>query len=122
MPIERDKKTPIPDPETDAKRVGSGPSKRPAAGPGGKVSAYILAYNEEDKIRDALASVLDWADEVVVADSFSTDGPVRIAREMGARVVSVAFEGFGRLRNDAVAATRFPWVFSLDADERCTPE
>lgn len=86
-----------------------------------KLSAYIIAYNEAEKIEQAVASVL-WADEVVVADSFSTDDTVAIAERMGARVVQIPFQGFGDLRNKAVAACTHEWIFSLDSDERCTPE
>jgi glycosyltransferase involved in cell wall biosynthesis len=84
-----------------------------------KISAYILTYNEAEKIEAAVASVL-WADEVVVVDSFSTDRTAEIATSLGARVVQIEFEGFGDLRNKAVAACRHDWIFSLDADERCT--
>jgi len=86
-----------------------------------KVSAYIIAFNEADKIADAVKSVA-WADEVLVLDSHSTDGTASIAAEHGAEVRQLAFSGFGKLRNDAIAACRYEWVFSLDADERCTPE
>jgi glycosyltransferase involved in cell wall biosynthesis len=86
-----------------------------------KVSAYIIAYNEVGKIADAVNSVL-WADEIIVADSHSTDGTDRIARELGARVVQIPFDGFGHLRNRAIEACTHEWIFSLDADERCTPE
>ena len=86
-----------------------------------RVSAYILAYNEEEKIRSAINSVL-WADEIVLADSHSTDRTAAIAGEMGARVVQIDFRGFGDLRNRAMTACRHDWIFSLDADERCTPE
>jgi glycosyltransferase involved in cell wall biosynthesis len=85
------------------------------------VSVYILSRNEELKIGPALESV-SWAAEVVVVDSSSTDRTVEIARARGARVVQVEFSGFGELRNAAVASTTQPWVFSLDSDERCTPE
>jgi glycosyltransferase involved in cell wall biosynthesis len=85
-----------------------------------EISVYILTYNEEKKIGDAIKSVL-WADEVVVADSDSTDLTVPIARDLGARVVNIPFEGFGKLRNSAISACRHEWIFSLDADERCTP-
>lgn len=84
------------------------------------LTVYIIAYNEADKIKDALESV-SWADEVVVADSFSTDDTARIARDHGARVIQIPFNGFGRLRNEAMAACTHDWIFSLDADERCTP-
>jgi glycosyltransferase involved in cell wall biosynthesis len=84
-----------------------------------KISAYIIAYNEAAKIEAAVGSVL-WADEVVVADSNSTDATASLAAAMGARVVQVPFIGFGELRNRAVEACSHEWVFSLDSDERCT--
>lgn len=86
-----------------------------------KLSAYIIAYNEAGKIADAVNSVL-WADEVIVADSHSTDGTDRIATDLGARVVQIPFEGFGHLRNRVIETCTHNWIFSLDADERCTPE
>ncbi|RLL52264.1 glycosyltransferase family 2 protein [Mariprofundus sp. EBB-1] len=86
-----------------------------------KLSVYIIAYNEEEKIADAVNSVL-WADEVIVADSHSKDRTAEIASALGARVEQLDFEGFGKLRNDAIAACTHDWVFSLDSDERCTPE
>jgi glycosyltransferase involved in cell wall biosynthesis len=43
-----------------------------------------------------------------------------VAAGMGARVVQVPFKGFGDLRNRAIEACRYEWIFSLDADERCT--
>lgn len=85
------------------------------------LSVYIIAYNEEEKIADAVKSVL-WADEVIVADSHSSDRTAAIATALGARVVQLEFSGFGKLRNDAMASCSHAWIFSLDADERCTPE
>jgi glycosyltransferase involved in cell wall biosynthesis len=84
-----------------------------------KLSAYILTYNEAEKIDAAVSSVL-WADEVVVVDSFSTDRTASIAAGLGARVIQVPFNGFGDLRNRAVQTCKYDWIFSLDADERCT--
>ncbi|MBW5802889.1 glycosyltransferase family 2 protein [Coxiella endosymbiont of Ornithodoros amblus] len=85
-----------------------------------KLSVYIIAYNQISKIEDAIKSVL-WADEVVVVDSHSTDGTTELAEKLGTRVVQVPFRGFGDLRNQAVAACQYDWIFSLDSDERCTP-
>lgn len=87
-----------------------------------KVSVYIIGYNEERKIEAAVRSVIDWADEVIVADSFSTDGMAALSEKLGAKVVQIPFEGFGKLRNVAIGHCQHPWIFSLDADERCTPE
>ena len=67
------------------------------------VSAYILAYNEAEKLKAAAQSVL-WADEIVVVDSHSTDGTPEIAAALGARVIQIPFNGFGELRNRAIEA------------------
>jgi glycosyltransferase involved in cell wall biosynthesis len=83
------------------------------------VSAYILAFNEAEKLKAAAESVL-WADEIVVIDSYSTDNTAEIATALGARVIQVPFKGFGDLRNHAIEACRCDWIFSLDSDERCT--
>jgi glycosyltransferase involved in cell wall biosynthesis len=86
-----------------------------------KISVYIIAFNEAEKVAIAIESV-QWADEIVLVDSWSTDGTPEIAAKLGARVVQVDFKGFGDLRNQAIAACTHEWIFSLDADERCTPE
>jgi glycosyltransferase involved in cell wall biosynthesis len=85
------------------------------------VSVFILTRNEEQKIGPALDSV-SWAAEVVLIDSQSTDRTLEIAAAHGARVVQLEFRKFGELREAGVAQTTQPWVFSLDSDERCTPE
>ena len=86
-----------------------------------KISVYIIAFNEAEKVAATIESV-QWADEVVLVDSWSTDGTPEIATRMGAKVVQVDFKGFGALRNSALAACTHEWIFSLDADERCTPQ
>jgi glycosyltransferase involved in cell wall biosynthesis len=86
-----------------------------------QISVYIIAYNEAEKVQAAIESVR-WADEIVVVDSWSTDGTEVLAAGLGARVVQVDFKGFGDLRNHAIQACSHEWIFSLDADERCTPE
>jgi len=86
-----------------------------------KLSAYVLTFNEEGKIRDALASIT-WADEIVVLDSHSTDRTEQICREFTDKIYQCDFEGFGKLRNRALELVTHDWVFSLDADERVTEE
>jgi glycosyltransferase involved in cell wall biosynthesis len=90
-------------------------------GPGTRLSALVIAYNDEANIRACLESVA-WADELVVVDSHSTDATEKISREFTERVYQHEFHGFGRLRNEAVAHVTHDWVFSLDTDERATPE
>ena len=86
-----------------------------------KISVYIIAYNEVEKVTATIESAR-WADEIVVVDSWSTDGTPELATRLGAKVVQVNFKGFGDLRNQALAACSHEWIFSLDADERCTEE
>ena len=85
------------------------------------ITAYIIAWNEADKIEAAINSVL-WADEIILADSHSTDGTLDIAKRLGVKVVQIDFDGFGKLRNEAIQSCTCDWIFSLDSDERCTPE
>ena len=92
----------------------------PSSGKEQRLSVYIIAFNEAEKVRATIESVR-WADEVVLIDSWSTDGTAQIATDLGAKVVQVKFTGFGDLRNQALQACSHEWIFSLDADERCTP-
>jgi glycosyltransferase involved in cell wall biosynthesis len=87
-----------------------------------KLSVYIISYNEENKIAAAVNSVISWADEVLVIDSYSTDRTAEIAGQLGATVIQLPFNGFGILRNEALRQCSHPWIFSLDADERCSPD
>ena len=86
-----------------------------------KVSATIITLNEEENIREALASVA-WADEVIVVDSGSTDQTCQIAEAAGARVIRNDWPGFARQKQFASEQAQHEWIFSLDADERVSPE
>lgn len=85
-----------------------------------KISAVIISHNEERNIARALASV-DWADEIVVVDSGSTDGTVGIAGSAGARVIVREWPGFAKQKQFATEAAANDWIFSLDADEEVSP-
>ena len=87
-----------------------------------KLSVYVIAYNDEPNMRACLESVAGCGDELIVVDSHSTDRTAAISREFTNKVHHVDFKGFGDLRNQAVALTTHEWVFSLDSDERMTPE
>ena len=85
------------------------------------MSVILLVKNERDRLPAALESVR-WADDVVVADTGSTDGTRELAEESGARVVALPWEGFVASRNRALQEAKHDWVLFLDADERVTPE
>ena len=86
------------------------------------LSVILITKNEEKNIRACLESVA-WADEIIVVDSGSTDDTVRICEEMGAQVFIYAdWPGFGTQKNRALNHASKGWVFSIDADERVSPE
>lgn len=82
-----------------------------------KISAVIIAKNEENKIAEALRSV-SWADEVLVVDSESTDKTREIAEGFGATVIVREWPGFSAQKQFAAESAAHDWIFSLDADER----
>jgi len=86
-----------------------------------KISTSIIAFNQADKIEECIGSAL-WTDEIVVADSNSSDDTAKLAERMGARVVQIPITTFSELRNSAADACTGDWIISLDSDERCTPE
>ena len=88
---------------------------------GNKLSITIITKNEAANIRACLESVA-WADEIVVVDSGSIDATVDICKEFGARVYMHDWPGFGAQKNRALGYVTNDWVFSIDADERVTPE
>lgn len=85
------------------------------------LSVVIITKNEFDQIRECLESV-QWADEIVVLDSGSTDGTVDICRKYTDKVFETDWPGFGPQKNRALEKAAGDWVFSIDADERVSPE
>ncbi len=85
------------------------------------VSVTLITLNEEQNIARALRSV-QWANEIIVVDSGSTDKTIPIAKAMGAKVFSRDWEGYGQQKNFAHAQATQEWVLNLDADEEVSPE
>jgi glycosyltransferase involved in cell wall biosynthesis len=86
------------------------------------LSVIVITKNEEKVVGRCLQSV-DWADEVIVLDSGSTDNTVEICRTCGATVsVTGDWPGFGPQKNRALSRATGDWVLSLDADEWVSQE
>ena len=87
------------------------------------VSALILTLNEEANLAKCLDS-LSWCDDVVVLDSYSSDGTERIADEKGARFVQRKFDDYATQRTYGLQKISYkhPWVLMVDADEEITTE
>ena len=84
------------------------------------VTVAIITYNEAENLTELLP-MLDWAAEVIVIDSGSTDRTIEIAREHGARLQQRPFDSFALQRNFAIDQVETDWILSIDADERPTP-
>lgn len=82
-----------------------------------KISALIITHDEARHIGACIDSLADVADEVVVIDSYSTDGTAAIARSKGARVIEKAFEGFGPQKDYGAHQATHDYILSIDADE-----
>jgi len=87
-----------------------------------RLSVCVITHNEEANIRRTLASVKDFADEMIVVDSGSTDKTAAVAQECGAKVFTEAWKGFAAQKNSAMTKATGDWILSLDADEEVSPE
>ena len=86
-----------------------------------KISAVIIAFNEEVYIEQCIRSVAEVADEIVVVDSFSADRTREICLSLGVRFIEHQFEGYRDQKNFALTQASFDYVLSLDADEALSP-
>ncbi|MEL7219756.1 MAG: glycosyltransferase family 2 protein [Bacteroidota bacterium] len=85
------------------------------------LSIVVTTYNEADNIGRCLASVENLSDDILVVDSFSTDGTVAIAEQYGARVLQRTYQGPADQKNWAIPQAKNEWVLLLDADEEVSP-
>ncbi len=85
------------------------------------VSVIIPTYNEEENLRELLPLV-QWADEVLVIDSFSTDGTCQVAESLGATLRQHEYEYSAAQKNRAIQWVKNDWILLIDADERPTKD
>jgi len=86
------------------------------------ISAVIITLNEEHRLEPALRSLKGLVKEAVVVDARSTDATVKIAKRYGCRVIVRDWTNYADQKNFANSQARSPWILSLDADERISPD
>ncbi len=86
------------------------------------LSIIYTTFNEIDIIERSLAGVAGWSDDLVVVDSFSTDGTAELleARE-GVILQQRKYVGPSDQKNWAIARAKHEWILVLDADEIVPP-
>jgi glycosyltransferase involved in cell wall biosynthesis len=82
-----------------------------------KISVVIITGNEENNIKDCLKSA-QWADEIIVVDSESTDATIKFAKEFTDKVFVNNWQGYSVQKTYALTLAKNDWILSLDADER----
>ncbi len=82
-----------------------------------KITGVVMTYNEEERILDCLTSIKYVSDEIVVVDSFSSDGTEAICNEFGVKFIKHNFEGYIEQRQFAISHAANEYILVLDADE-----
>ena len=85
-----------------------------------KFSLVIITLDNADTLEHCLAAA-DFADEIVVLDSGSSDATVEIAKRHGARTATHPFDDYGPQKQRAIDMAAHDWILNLDADEILSP-
>ncbi len=87
-----------------------------------KISAVIIAKNNENDIKRCLTSLKDVADEIIVVDAFSQDRTPEISKKLGATVYQIEWHGYSRNKNYGNQKASHDFILSIDSDEALSPE
>ncbi len=83
-----------------------------------KLTALLIVYNESKQLPAAIDTVA-FADQIIVVDSFSTDGTYKkLQQDPRVTVVQKEFINYADQRNYALSLASNDWVLFIDADER----
>ncbi len=86
-----------------------------------KLSVIIPTKNEVHNIEAVIASV-NFADEIIVIDSYSNDGTFEMAQKLATRVLQREFDYHAAQKNWGIPQAKYEWILLVDADERLTSE
>ena len=85
------------------------------------LSVCLIVKNEEKYLDDALKSIADIADQIVIVDTGSTDRTLEIAQSYQAEIHHFEWiSDFAAARNESIKYASGDWIFWIDADERLT--
>lgn len=87
-----------------------------------KISAFIIAKNEANRVARAINSLKKIVDEIIVIDSGSTDDTVKIAEDLGARVIFNEWLGYVQQKSFGEQLCKHDWILNIDADEELSTE
>lgn len=86
------------------------------------LSLFVITKNSEATLGTCLQSVQGLADEIIVVDSFSSDGTLKVAQKYGAKIYQREFINFQDQKQFALDKCTCKWVLNLDDDEALSPE
>lgn len=86
------------------------------------ISAVVITLNEEKRLEPALKSLEGVASEIIIVDAYSSDGTLEIAKKYTRKVFQRKWANFSDQKNFGNSKASYPWILSLDADERLSPE
>lgn len=89
-----------------------------------RLTCLVPCKNEQANIRACIESFADLADEILIADSGSTDATMELARTTAGRkfrLIQREYIHSGDFKNWAIPQAAHEWVLLVDADERVTP-
>jgi len=87
-----------------------------------KISELIITFNEQEHIGACIRSLQGVVDEVLVVDSYSTDDTVLISEALGAKVISMKWQGYAETKNVGNLNATYAIILSIDADEELSKE
>ncbi len=85
------------------------------------VTAIVPTFNEAENILEVIDN-LNFAGEIIVIDSYSTDKTIELAEQKNVKIIKRKFDDFSSQKNYAIEQAGYDWIFMLDADERISPE
>ncbi|MDR0645669.1 MAG: glycosyltransferase family 2 protein [Elusimicrobiota bacterium] len=87
-----------------------------------KISVFLIIKNEAKNLPQALSSIENFAEEIIIVDDYSTDDGVKIAQTFGAKIFTKKLESFTAQKQYALEQCSCKWALNIDADEILTPK